>query len=175
MKSFFLSVLAIFFFSSYTESAFSQQIPISYLKENRKIDELMNRVFKEGPDPRQVDKSTLSDSCWYLQVFKWDQDNSISFQIKPISKNLMNFTVNDLDDKKQDYGYFIYKGRFVLVWSNKELPGLFAATGSRRLFKFLFHTTFDQDTEKSMRYSMHYKMVGGIISAEGGPPPMATH
>jgi len=174
MKVFLLTCLAFLFLSNYSDRALGQPILIQKLKENKKVDEVMDRAMKDEPEQQQLDKNNLLDSCWYLQIFRWGDGNTFSFQIKPSSKRALNFVVNELENEKKTYGFFIYKGNLVVTWCSQNLPDLFVVTGSRRSFRFLVSENFTNETEASLHlYSIHYKMTDGVISVEGPPPVMS--
>ncbi len=161
-------------FNNCNNQVLGQSIPVANLKENKKIDDLMSRLLKDKRETVQIDKNISSDSCWYLQIFRFDESNA-SFQIKPASRTAINFFVNNLERHKQRYGFFSYKGNFVLVWCDEDWSDYFSTSDSYSSFKFLFHSTFSNDPDEERQYYwIHYKITSGVISVEAGPPPVAA-
>jgi hypothetical protein len=148
----------------------SQLVAVPVLKEDKKIDDLMTIILKQDKASGGFDKNSLKDSCWMVEIFKWNADD-VSFQIVKYSKSAMNFRINAFEHQKANYGYFNFKGSVVFVWTKDDFGNFFSATGAHQTFKFLFYSN-DTPASQDGVYPkiLHYKFVDGAFAIEGPPP-----
>jgi len=166
-----LGALLVFYFA--LNNCFAQigkPIEVSILKESKEIDNLMDKVFSDENFMGQKNKVGLGDSCWMLEMFKWDS-NDISFQVVRSSKSAVNYRFNRHGYDKSKYGYFTFKGNMVFAWTKDNFDGFFGTTGNHRQFNFIFYSNgTSAPGDISHHHSIHYKFTNGHFSIEGGPP-----
>jgi len=148
----------------------SQPIDVSVLKESKAIDNLMDKIFKDEYLTGQINKHVSMDSCWMLEMFRWDS-NDISFQAVRSSKSAINYRFNRPGYDKSKYGYFTFKGNRVFVWTKDNFDGFFGTTDNHQQFNFLFYSNDIGIPDDILNHrSIHYKFSDGHFSPEGPPP-----
>ena len=171
MKIFFAGCVFLLFLSSHCVAQLGQPITVPVLKEDKKIDGLMDMVFKDELAHGQIDKSLSADSCWFIELLHWNNDDNFSFQIVRNKKPVINFRINAIEHHKDNDGYFVYKGNVIFVWSRDNLfYNFFTKTDNYRMFNFIFYANGIKATREELYpNTMHYKYSDGRFSVEGPP------
>jgi len=138
MKIFFGGCIVFLFLSNHCTAQLGQPIPVPVLKEDKKVDDLMDKIFKNEQDSGQVDKSLLSDSCWVINMYRLDKGDDFDVDLIRNSKSVINYRVCRYAYYKAKYGCFIYKGNKIFVWAKDEFGSLFTAASTYQKFNFIF-------------------------------------
>jgi hypothetical protein len=173
MKMFLFTCLSSLIFSVCLAQNDGQHIPIALLKESGNIDDLMKLALKDEPRLGRANKLTLRDSCWFLEIDRQNGGKIIYFSIMPGKKLAINYYINDLEQRKQRYGFFTYRRYLVFVDLKSESDDFFTNTGSIRTFDFLFFGNKANILQADLYdHFMHYQFLGNRMSEEGLPPTM---
>ncbi len=172
---FFLTacVPLLFLLNNCSAQQAGKPIYVYNLQEDKRIDTVMDMLLKDELKPGVKDSKLQADSCRFLEIFKWNDGKSYSFQIMKNAKSVINYRINTLERNRQKYGFFIYKGNTVFVWSESGFDGFFNTTTDSRTFDFIYYSADVHATHDELyAHVMHYKFSDGHISVEG-PPPVA--
>jgi len=173
MKVFLFACLSSFIVNVCLAQIDEQRIPIAILKENSKIDDLMKMALKDEPRLGRANKPTLRDSCWFLEMNRPNNGKVVYFQIMPGKKSAINYYINDLERRKQRYGFFTYGKYLVFVNLESGFPDFFTNTGSARTFDFLsFGNNASVLQADLYDHFMHYQFINNRMSQEGLPSTM---
>ena len=152
--------------ASYGQSA--EKIAVPVLKEDAKIDKLMDIVLNpKNADEYDRDKNSR-DSCLFIIFFK--SANHSSFQIEKNTKPVSNMLANRFIINKGSFGCFLYKNYKVFVLAVNGFYDFFKLTNENKAFDFVYKSQSNAPFVYEHYLAIwHYQYENGRFSVEGPP------
>ncbi|HTD98654.1 MAG TPA: hypothetical protein VK668_05185 [Mucilaginibacter sp.] len=165
-----LLIIIVGFSTGYAQS--TEKITVPVLKENNKIDKLMDLVLNPNNKDKFERTNNSTDSCFLIYFFKEKTGNYI-FQIEKNTKLVTDTLVNLMASRKFNFGYFRYKKYKVFIWANDLFYDFFNKTSETITFDFVSKLPNPLSLGNEHYLAIwHYQYENGRFSVEGPPPVM---
>ncbi|QKJ31595.1 hypothetical protein HQ865_18100 [Mucilaginibacter mali] len=138
-----------------------EKIAIPVLKEDPKVDKLMDIILGAK---KAVDQNT----SYILELFKGN-DGSYAYQVKKIDKADINIMVNQRIGRL-DMGCFKYRKYDIIVWTNSDFSDLITKTSQSITLDTVYKLgSVSSKTPRDFDV-WHYLYQNGRFVTEDGPP-----
>jgi hypothetical protein len=173
MKSFFSFLLLLSINLSFGYAQSREKIAIPVLKEDKRIDQLMDIVLNpKNEDKFERVKSPIDSSCFIIDFLK-DGDNYFSIQIEKNTKPVTNILLNGMEIEKDHVGYFQYRKHKIFVWADVGFYDFFNKTSETKTFDFVYKLQNPDALGNEYFLAIwHYQYKNSHFSVEGPPRVM---
>jgi hypothetical protein len=134
----FLIVISICLNIDFGYSQAKEHIIIPHLKEDKKIDSLIDIILKSKAYHSRV---KLANECFLTGTLIKRNDNSLYLSLYIDSAQSANRFTNRMNRHYGNLGCFNYKGIYVILWSPDKFIGLFSNTGEFKVYGDIYKLT----------------------------------